>query len=192
MLSAADGFRRSALALVVTLVVLSSCRGKRETEYEHYVHEACAALEKRQARLNRDYKLSSWERYDWNQDTGELVFSDHGVAKVVATIQFVGSYSSRSRTWRWAWANHSVSADMKRDVAKVRDLGNRRGWRRLTEPEWGAEEQDGWEMTAVTTEVLAALGAYRSSHEGELTFLTITAIRWASPAVAPAAGTASH
>jgi hypothetical protein len=145
--------RMASAALLVGLGVVA-CRG--ESPYEHYVHEACEQVKERQDEITRDYKLAEWERYDRDQDRQELVFSHRGVPQVIAKVQFVGSYSKRSNTWRWAWANDTVLPDMKADVVQVKELGTKKGWRRLTAPQWPATEQDGWDMTGVTLRVLNA------------------------------------
>src|SRR5262245_16990903 len=92
--------RARGVACAAFAIAMNGCAAARESEYEHYVHQACAELQRRQDELNATYKLSTWPRYDWKQDTGELVFSEAGVPKVVAHIQFVGSFSKTSRTWR--------------------------------------------------------------------------------------------
>jgi uncharacterized protein DUF6882 len=172
---------RTILSALLAGLGLVACRG--ESSFDHYVHEACEQLQERQDQLAKDYKLGKWERYDWDQEREELIFSQGGVPKVIAKVQFVGSYSKVSNTWLWAWANDTVLPGMKMDVARVRQLGTKMGWERLTNPQWPATERDGWDMTGVALRVLDAKGAYRSPDEHGLTFMVITSIRWAtSPA----------
>jgi hypothetical protein len=45
---------------------------------------------------------------------------------------------------------------MKAAVAQVKQLGVQNQWSRLTEPQWPATEQDGWDMTGVALRVLDA------------------------------------
>jgi len=67
---------------------------------------------------------------------------------------------------------------MKQDVLRVKALGEQRGWKRLVTPEWNADEQDGWDMTAVAVHILDARGAYRTPNDNGLTFMIIKDIRW--------------
>ena len=67
-------------------------------------------LTARQDALQREFRLGSWPRWDWDQDTGELVFSRDGVPHVVADFQFVGSISTVSDTWRWVAARPEPAA----------------------------------------------------------------------------------
>ncbi len=149
-------------------------------DYSRLVDESYDYLRAAQAACERDFELGSFERFDWNQETGEIVFSDQGVPKVVATIQFVGSISTRSGTWLWSWDNPTVLEGIKDQMHRVRDFGTEHGLPMLTTAKWEADEIDGWEMTAITAKILEARGAYRSPHEDGFTFMVFTDIRWAS------------
>ncbi len=88
------------------------------------VSDAVAYLRERQDQLHSRYNLGGYPRYDWNQETGQLIFSEDGRALVVADIQFVGSISTRSHTWLWSWANQSILESVKQRVRKVRAYGD--------------------------------------------------------------------
>jgi hypothetical protein len=150
---------RSATMVIRPGLALSTRRNG--STYDHYVREARALLKERQEQLTKDYDLGEWERYDWNQDRQELV----GTPKVIAKVQFVGSYSKLSNTWRWAWANDTVLPDVKTDIVRVKQLGVEKRWSQLSQPQWSGTQRDGWDMTGVALRVLDARGAYRSPDE---------------------------
>ncbi len=133
-------------------------------------------LERRQAELSARYSLGSCDRYHWDQDTGQLAFSQRGRVMVVADIQFVGTCSTRSDTWLWSWANPSFVEPVKRDIRKVRALGEAHRYLKLASARWPAGEPDGWDMTAVAAYVLNASGAFRSPHEHGCSFMVITRV----------------
>ncbi len=109
----------------------------------------------------RRYRIGTWPRWDYYLDTGELVFSDGGVPKVVASIQVVGTTSKTSRTWMWAWANESLPRGVTERVLEVRQFGVTEGLSKLTEPQLTDNEFLGWEMAAITARIIGAKGAYR-------------------------------
>jgi len=146
--------------------------------FERLVLDAMSYLKARQAALTAEFRIGEYERYDWYQDTGQLVFLQNGQARVVANIQFVGSVSSISDTWLWAWANESYVEAVKADVRKVRTYGAERQFLRLASARWEATEVDGWEMTAVAAFLLQAQGAYRSPSEQGAVFMTLSDVRW--------------
>jgi hypothetical protein len=73
---------------------------ERTAPFEALIEEAQGYLRIRQAELDIEYRMGYWPRYDWYQETQQLIFSEIGVAKVIADIQFVGSISTHpwSRT----------------------------------------------------------------------------------------------
>jgi len=136
-------------------------------------------LQARQNEIEAQYRLGSYPRYDWYQETAELVFSEEGRPRVVADIQFVGSISTRSGSWLWSWANTSLVESAKSEIRRVRAYGEAHSLLKLACAYWGADEEDGWQMTAVAAFLLKAKGAYRSPDERGFTFLVMTDLRWA-------------
>jgi len=145
--------------------------------YDRLVVDATAYLNAKQAALRAEFRVGQYERYDWDQEKGQLVFSQGGHARVVADIQFVGSISNVSDTWLWAWANESFLDGVRADVRKVRRYGDDHHFLRLAAARWKATEVDGWEMTAIAAFLLRAQGAYRSPHERGSTFIMLNDIR---------------
>ena len=136
--------------------------------------DAAAYLRERQDHLATQYKLGSYSRYDWSQDTGQLVFSDGGRTRLVADIQFVGSISTQGGTWLWSWANTSILESVKDRIRQVRAYGEDHHYLTLACACSAAREVDGWQMTAVTAYLTGAAGAYRTPSEDGFSFMAIT------------------
>jgi hypothetical protein len=149
--------------------------------YREVLTEAFVDLSDHQSRLERDFRLGSYDHYDFDQAAGRIVFSDSGVPKVVADIQIVGDVSRRDSTWLWAWANSSVVPTMQSAARRARWVGWRRGIRPLREAHWPADQVDGWEMTSLTAKFAGAEGAYRVPvpDSSGYTFLLLRKVRWA-------------
>ena len=158
-------------------------------EFIELVTAAHAYATARQDALRSEFALDSWPRWDWDQATCQLVFSEGGTPRVIADIQFVGSVSTETKTWLWSWANPHLDPLCARDVRDVRLLGESRGIAQLTTPKWSADEVDGWEMTAITAYVLQAKGVYRTPGDKGFTFMVMTAVRWADDQPSPRPGT---
>ena len=136
-------------------------------------------LDAHQEALYEQFQLGTWPRWDWHQDSGELVFSADGIPRVVANIQFVGSVSNVTGTWLWAWANPHLDERWTREMLEVRQFGAAREFWKLTTRKWEADEGDGWEMTSIAAYVLQAQGAYRTPGEKGLTYMLLRNVRWA-------------
>lgn len=147
-------------------------------EYEAFVADSEAYLKSVQEQTKVEFNLGAYERYDWDQEKGTLVFSDQDVPKVVAKIQFVGSISTETNTWLWAWANNSVLPGLCEEIWRVKAFGEENGYWQLHTPKWEADEVDGWTMTAIAARLIRANGAYRSKDNG-FTFMIFTQIGWA-------------
>jgi hypothetical protein len=154
--------------------------GPRPSAFEELLQAAGAYLSDCQLNLERGYGLGKWPRYDWSQETRQLVFSDRGTPKLIADIQFVGSVSTTTDTWLWAWANDTIDPQLCDALVNIRQYGEAHGFPHLTTAKWHAHEADGWEMTSIAAFLLRAKGAYRIPLENGFTFMVMTAVAWAS------------
>jgi hypothetical protein len=153
---------------------------ERTAPFESLIETAQTYLRECQAELEEEFRLGHWPRFDWYQETQQLVFSENGIAKVAAGIQFVGSISNQSNTWLWAWANDSVDPQLSTSMITVRDYGEQHGFDQLTTKRWHAHEVDGWEMTSIAAFLLKARGAYRTPKGPGFTFMIMTDVHWAT------------
>lgn len=149
----------------------------RSASWRPLVSNANSELQTKLDYLKEQYELSEHERWDWSQETGEIVFSNAGVPAVIARIQFVGSISTVSNTWLWSWSNSNLNPNISLDLPAVRTFGETEDFAALTVPLWPAEEVDGWEMTAIATKVLNAQGAYRTPGETGFTYMLLDDVR---------------
>jgi hypothetical protein len=147
-----------------------------ENEFGEFEHECYEYLKAKQDILMSEYGMGGYERWDYDQETGEFVFSDGGIPKLIADFQAVGTISKISKTWLWSWANPSIEESVKEDVRLVRRFGEEHGLKELTEEKWAADELDGWAMTNVTAKLLNAIGAYRCPDEDGALFVVFTAV----------------
>ena len=151
------------------------------TEQEYLVFERTAfqRLVGLNEQLKEKYKIGSYERFDYDQRSGEFVFSDKGATRVIAKFQIVGSVANEAKTWLWSWANASILETACDQIHRIRDFGYANSIRKLTEPKWTAVEADGWEMTAVSAAIINAKGAYRCPAKSGPLFVVFTDIRFA-------------
>ena len=145
--------------------------------WDAFVDTAVEYLARQQDRLKSEFQLGTWQRYDYDQDAGTLVFSSNGRVGVVADIHIVGSTSTTSGTWLWAWDNPSILERVTHCLADVRAYGERHAFDKLTTAKWPGDEHDGWEMTAATAFILRAEGGYRAPGENGAVFMILQNVR---------------
>ncbi len=135
------------------------------------------ALHQKQALLETNFSISKHKHWDYDQATKLLAFSNDGVLAVTAEIELIGSLSTQSNTWLWAWANFNMLPNIRTRIKAVRNFGEEKRYPRLTVPKWSADEFDGWEMSGIATHILDAHGVYRVPSENGFLFMAITDIR---------------
>lgn len=152
--------------------------------YPAWRDEALDQLNAKNDRLQDEFHLGSWSRYDYDLTTGRLLFSADGVVKVVSQVQIAGSTSAKASNWLWAWANSNLPGDLLSDAKLVRAFGEEKGIDELTQAYVIDMANDlealGWELTGAMVRICNALGAYRSPRgEGGALYLVFKSITWA-------------
>lgn len=144
------------------------------------VSDAHDQLCAKQKALESQFNLSQHKRWDYDQETGLLTFSNDGIPSVIADIAIIGSISSISDTWLWSWANFSLLPGVTAPLQAARELGEQKGFPRLTIPKWPADQVDGWEMSAIAAQILDAKGVYRVPTDNGFLFMAMMDIRFAT------------
>lgn len=96
-------------------------------------------LQEQQSSFMTTYKIGEHSRWDWYQETGKLIFSNEGTPTVECDVDFVGTFSNRSDSWMWAWANESFLELVKARSREVRELGDTLNLLKLACATWSAD-----------------------------------------------------
>lgn len=149
--------------------------------YSALLQTASGFLLERDAELASTYHLGQWTRYVWDMDAATLTFFDEVQPRVIASIEFAGSYARVPKTWMWSWANPSIADSVTGRMVKVREHGRKHDLVPLYADHWHASEAHALEMTAVTAYLLTGRGAYRvpGSMPGTNFYMVILDAQWA-------------
>jgi hypothetical protein len=148
-------------------------------EQDALLHHAVHELQAIQAAADDRWGFIRMARWDFNDRTRTLTFSDPDKPTVIADARYVGSYSTKTETFQWAWQTFDDAAKVK-DISRLRVFGEVRGISRLTTPNWPADETDGWEMAALAGYVLGAEGVYRPPFDHVRWFMLLSNLRHAN------------
>ena len=154
---------------------------KQPDWYAVWRHDAVHELIEKNESLKQKYRLSGYERYDYDVDAGIITFSNQGVALVTAEIQIVGTTSERSGNWLWSWANDWWPKSAVSAAEVTRQFGVDNEIEELS-TEYLYDDSPvnlGWEMAAVTAKVVGAMGAYRPPTDNGHIFFVYTKIDFA-------------
>lgn len=153
--------------------------------YAAWRDDAIDQLKVKNKRLEEEFGVGRWPRYDYDLTSEKLLFSDKGVVKVVAEIQLAGSTSAKANNWLWAWADSNMPDHILADAKLVRAFGEKNGIDELAQT-YVIDTQDdlevlGWELSAIMVRICDTIGVYRSPHgEGGGIYLILKSIAWAS------------
>ncbi len=145
-------------------------------QFSQFKDEALKDLTLMNESCRATFRLTSWQRYDYDLESGTLIFSEDAVPRVIASILVAGSTSKSPGTWLWSWANGFIPDNVSEPVKKVRDFGIAENLLELQEPYLPDDEEVGWAMTAVAVRIMGAKGAYRSPGENGFLYLILNDI----------------
>ncbi len=152
-----------------------------ENEFDLYLSEAMEELERKQENLKSEYGFGDYSRWWFEQSTSKLqFFDDNDVLCLETDIIDIGSYSSKSSTWLWAWANVSVLPTLRQESEKLKELSKITGYQLFEDYHtFHVDENMAWELAALSVKQLNAKGCYRApSSTGEnYSFLAIINLR---------------
>ena len=148
--------------------------------YDAWCEDAFATFTGKQKLLTETYRLSSWDRYDYDAAAGTLTFSDAGVPRVVAEIQVLGTTSDAD--WLWGWANDRWPPASVAATERVRAFGAEHGIEELTTEFLASDDLDGmgWMLAAIAARILDAEGAYRAPSGTGGLYLVLQSIKFVS------------
>ncbi len=131
-----------------------------KTDFLAFMREATRDLTDLNEAVNAKFGVMAWERFDYDVNTRELVFSHKGRPRVRAEIQLVGMAETN---FVWAWASGWWPSAVLEDVRKVQAWGKEHGVEHLYAPCLLVDNAIdlGWGMTAVAAKLTGAVGAYR-------------------------------
>ncbi len=178
--------------ILLTTITLTNCtttdrKDKSMTteldtiSYQDLLNKSFEYLTEQQEICKDKYKLSTYQNWFYDQETGELTFSDNGIKKLIIKYEDVGSVSLKSNTWLWSWANETTEDLVKSKIGLVREFGERRQFEKLSSRKWTADEVDGWEMTSIAAYLLKAKGGYRvkTNNDSLFQYFIFKEINWA-------------
>jgi hypothetical protein len=155
-----------------------------DQQFNALLGRAVQELREKQQLLDEEYDLGKYSRWWFDQETATLEFYDaQDKVGLVADLVDIGSYSTRSGTWKWGWSNESVLPSLRQHAEKLKELRaitgmDLFGW----EDPFKVDAESAWELAAIAVMHLSALGCYRApTSDGELLmFLALSALHIAN------------
>lgn len=94
-----------------------------EKQFDAFRERAIDELHEKQKLLSKYSRQGLIERWHFDQESATLqFFKSDGRLGVEADIIDIGSFSTRSSTWKWAWSNESVVPALRHRACALREL----------------------------------------------------------------------
>ena len=145
-----------------------------EAKFEEFLARCVSDAQHKNDALDAEYGLHSFVRWDDDRDRELLVFSNPGKPDVLeAKRTEIGSYSLRTQTWLWAWANEDFSPAAREASRRLQALHALTGFRVFVDPGIGASSADAQDFAALAVHQLEAIGFFRSPSDGPTLYLVV-------------------
>jgi hypothetical protein len=143
-------------------------------DYNSFAKKCVDDLKILQDKFQEEYDLDWYEKWFYNQATGLLTFSSSDVELNFKYFQ-VGSFSEKSKTWKWSWDNDHTLDNVKETTKQIKEFGKRSNFPKLTNGYFPSDEFEAWEFTAIAAKLTKGIGVYRPGKDEQLQiFLVIT------------------
>ena len=128
--------------------------------FDSFLTKTMERLAIEQEHFKIKYSIDNYDHCDYHQPSGIFTFSND-IDKLFFAYQVIGTFSTKSNTWLWSWANNNTYPNVRIDSEKIKIFGLENNYEKLTKSKWDAEEVDGWEMLSIANWLLRPLGVYR-------------------------------
>lgn len=144
-----------------------------EKQFDAFRERAIEELHEKQELLDSSYKLCQMARWYYDQDNATLQFftSDDRLS-MEADIISIGSFSTRSSTWKWAWSNESIVPALRHRACPLRELKDITGLALFTVEDVlkDVDDEIAWELAAFSIQHLKAVACYRIPNDDNTLF----------------------
>ncbi len=149
-------------------------------QYRKFVMRASDELDEKQNALMIDYDIGTGAFTDYfcDQTTGTLQFLDaRKRVGLEATLTPIGSFSAKTNTWLWGWANPSILPELRAKAEKLKELKEITGKIMFGQRKFRATEVRAWRLASMAVRHLNAVGCYRTPSKHLLFFWALDTIR---------------
>ena len=141
-------------------------RIEEDTDFRALLEQQCSQISASSQTIYQEIGLAKPNgRWDVVPDQTRFTFTEASGTRRHARYGLVGSYNPTSHSWLWSWAfpDGWMPDAVTAPAAKLRALGEERGWKALTEPNLYLGEQEAWHLTILGAYLMGYPLVYRGS-----------------------------
>ena len=133
-----------------------------QDKIQNYLKTCVTKMKNKQDKLMTQHKFGEKNnKFVLYPERNSFFLFDKDSMKVFfkAKFQIIGTYSEKSKTWRWGWSNRYVPYDLKQTALKIKKFGEANKVEMLSEPKIKNEDM-GLIFTALGMELSRSKGYY--------------------------------
>lgn len=115
--------------------------------YAEFSEKAVEDFKLIQDSFRGQFKIDDYSNWFYNQST-ELLRLYTENEEIFFKYIPVGTYSTKSKTWMWAWENSDSVEQGKYETLTIKEFGLKENYDKLFNGYFESDEYDGWEFTA--------------------------------------------
>ncbi|CAL2063581.1 DUF6882 domain-containing protein [Tenacibaculum sp. 190524A05c] len=116
------------------------------------------------------YNLDSYSHWFYDQESELLRIYNNDNDEIYFDYVPIGSYSLKSNTWLWSWANeHSIEKNKTKTLI-IKELGEKNSYSQLSDGLFECDKEECWNFAAITKNYIQSLGVYCVNSNDLLSF----------------------
>lgn len=108
-----------------------------------------------------DWRLGEETSWQLDQQSGHFMWLFENGDFALASIQVIGSYNAKEKSFLWAWDHPSILPALQKYSRSVKAFGKANSTKELTKNRITCDEKRAWELTALAMKINKAVGTYR-------------------------------
>lgn len=129
-------------------------------KYEEYADKICQKLTEFQNDFRDRFGIDNYSNWFYNQSSEILrLYSDD--KEIYFRYIPIGTFSQKTKTWMWAWANKDSVESRKFKTLKIKEFGEEKKYKNLINPHFAGDKYTGWELTSIAFDIIGGIGTYR-------------------------------
>ena len=144
-----------------------------EQQFEEFLDNCYDEMEIKQKQLLDNYSISSYTNYWFKGEEGILQFKNGDDVMMEFKVSPIGSWSSASDSWMWAWANKSLTEENRQTAMALKGLTEHTGLDTFERPVIEGDEGLAHELVAMAIHHMGGIGMYIMPHENLKVFVAL-------------------
>ncbi|WP_370512693.1 DUF6882 domain-containing protein [Bacillus sp. FDAARGOS_235] len=142
-------------------------------QFESYLNMCYDKLESKQQKFISDYNIDNFDEYWYDQDQCILQFKNNGQVLLEFSVVFIGSWSGKSNSWMWSWANENMTDCARSKSNSLKGLQKITGSEVFIDSLFECDQEMAYELAAFSIEYLDAKGMYIVPDERNDLFMAV-------------------